>query len=161
MQEKQRIAGRSKNIRSKEAVSVDDVTNESSNDKGETILQEKQRIAARSKNIKSTEAGIASNFANAFPGAVCMAGTQSESSELERQETDRSDREGSNEATYPGAVRIAGPEADSSNWECRGTIWIGSNRNVVANKTEENNEQTLIHAQVVDGVALVTAQPDS
>jgi hypothetical protein len=54
LQEKQRIAGRSKNIRSKELASVDDVANESSNDRVETILQEKQRIAGRSKNIRDT-----------------------------------------------------------------------------------------------------------
>jgi hypothetical protein len=168
LEEKQRIAGRSKTIKSKEFASIDDIANERSDVRGETIMEEKNRMIGRSNAINSKEVSIASRTANGFPGAVRMEGTRSESSELDRQDTrtngpDRSDREGSNEVTYPGAVRIAGPGTDSSDLERQGTIMIGSDRNIVANTPEEsneNNEEGLIHAQVVDDVALVTAQPD-
>ena len=53
LQEKQRIAGHIKTIRSKEAASTDD---RKLNGRDETILQEKQRIAGCSKNIRLTKA---------------------------------------------------------------------------------------------------------
>jgi hypothetical protein len=81
----------------------------------------------------------------------------------QEERNERTTRDASNEVTYPGAVRISGPGTDSSDLERQGTIMIGSDRNIVANTPEEsneNNEEGLIHAQVVDDVALVKAQPD-
>ena len=96
------------------------------------------------------------------PNSIIGSGSLSSAALVQRERNQRKNtHEGSNEASYPGAVRIAGPgAAESSELERQGTIRIGSDRNLVANTTEESNEEDLIQAQVVDDIALVTAQPD-
>jgi hypothetical protein len=76
----------------------------------------------------------------------------------QQERNQRTEGDASNEVTYPGAVRVAGPEADSSDLEGQGTIMIGSDN--TSEEINENNEEGLIHALIVDDVALVTAQPD-
>ena len=68
---------------------------------------------------------------------------------VQHERNQRTAPAGSNEATHPGAVHIAGPGANSSDLESQAMIIIGSNSNVVANTTEENNEETGIIEETI------------
>jgi hypothetical protein len=145
----ERIAGRRKTAKSKEAAPAD---NFKPKVRVETILQEKQRIAGRSKNIRSKELASVDDVANESSNDRVETILQEKQRIAGRSKHIKSKEPSiaSNFANeFPGAVRIAGPGANSSDVERQATIMIGSDSNVVANATEENNEEAGIIEETI------------